>query len=524
MFESTSISIQIEPDESRPLLDSEFDSPPTPSSSSSVPSSKTWLVLIIISVLALTVDLGFYLTTAPQLEIFQDIICKNYYARADGFDEDRCKSDAVQSELALVSGWLDTFNTLPSVLLSIPYGVLADHWGRKPVILIGMFGFLLGDAWTRVVCFWPNIFSLRLVWLSGLGRAIGGGDQVLSCIALVMLADVVSEDERANVLFYFNAMMIASEVVAIPVSAYLMTTNPWVPYILGFFIEVAGGMLIFLLPETLAIVKQKMQMDCNSRQDRDHGELSTTGKSTVADIVLDRIRDSKESMRSIWRNTNVVLVLLVFFVASISKQSTSLFLQYVSKKMHWSIARASLLITVRGVVTITNFIILMPLVSFIVTKYLHLEATRRDYRLSQQSGLLATLGFFVTAVATTPSVLITGLVMLSVGSAFAVTSRSLATSLVPQDLVGTLYSAASVMQSLGALVAGPLFAYTFKFGMRLGGGWLGLPFLQAGFLFILAVISVSCVRLELSKQAAVEDGNLQEEPQEEAYLGCGSDC
>lgn len=175
MFESTSISIQIEPDESRPLLDSEFDSPPTPSSSSSVPSSKTWLVLIIISVLALTVDLGFYLTTAPQLEIFQDIICKNYYARADGFDEDRCKSDAVQSELALVSGWLDTFNTLPSmpifslyisptmrrseliplssgVLLSIPYGVLADHWGRKPVILIGMFGFLLGDAWTRVVC------------------------------------------------------------------------------------------------------------------------------------------------------------------------------------------------------------------------------------------------------------------------------------------------------------------------------------------------------------------------------------
>ncbi|BDD57514.1 hypothetical protein MAP00_002868 [Monascus purpureus] len=267
-----------------------------------------------------------------------------------------------------------------------------------------------------------------------------------------------------------------------------------------------------------------MQMDCNARQDRDHGEFSTIGESTVADIVLGQIRDFKESMRSIWRNTNVVLVLLVFFVASISKQSTSLFLQYVSKKMHWSIARASMLITVRGVVIITNFIILMPLVSFIVTKYFHLEATRRDYRLSQQSGLLATLGFFVIAVATAPSVLITGLVMLSVGSAFAVTSRSLATSLVPQDLVGTLYSAASVMQSLGALVAGPLFAYTFKFGMRLGEGWLGLPFLQAGFLFILAVISVSCVRLELSKQAAVEDGNPQEDPQEEACLRRSSDC
>lgn len=37
---------------------------------------------------------------------------------------------------------------------------------------------------------------LRLAWLSGLFRLIGGGDQVLAATALTMVADIFSEDER----------------------------------------------------------------------------------------------------------------------------------------------------------------------------------------------------------------------------------------------------------------------------------------------------------------------------------------
>ena len=32
-------------------------------------------------------------------------------------------------------------------LLQIPFGWLSDRWGRKPVILLGLFIFLLGSAW-----------------------------------------------------------------------------------------------------------------------------------------------------------------------------------------------------------------------------------------------------------------------------------------------------------------------------------------------------------------------------------------
>jgi hypothetical protein len=35
-----------------------------------------------------------------------------------------------------------------------------------------------------------------MVWLSSVFRIIGGGDAVLTAIALVIVADVFSEDER----------------------------------------------------------------------------------------------------------------------------------------------------------------------------------------------------------------------------------------------------------------------------------------------------------------------------------------
>lgn len=43
---------------------------------------------------------------------------------------------------------------------------------------------------------WSNVIPLRMVWLSALFKVIGGGDVVISAIALVIVADVFSEDER----------------------------------------------------------------------------------------------------------------------------------------------------------------------------------------------------------------------------------------------------------------------------------------------------------------------------------------
>jgi MFS family permease len=111
-----------------------------------------WRILLISSLVFFLVDFGFYLTVPAQTKIFEDIICRQYEAEGD------CKVALVQSELAAVNGWKDTFDALPGILLSIPYGVLADRIGRKPCLLLGLLGVILGEIWARIVCMFRRLW------------------------------------------------------------------------------------------------------------------------------------------------------------------------------------------------------------------------------------------------------------------------------------------------------------------------------------------------------------------------------
>lgn len=68
-----------------------------------------WRILVISSIVFFLVDFGFYLTVTAQTKIFEDIICRQYNAQGD------CKIAPVQSELAAVNGWKDTFDALPGI-------------------------------------------------------------------------------------------------------------------------------------------------------------------------------------------------------------------------------------------------------------------------------------------------------------------------------------------------------------------------------------------------------------------------
>lgn len=105
-------------DEAEPLLagDSTRPRPSKPA------RSKKLLVLIVCSIVILSWDFGFYLSAAPQIQIFEQIICQKYQAdlrqTANAtqieLQDDPCKSEAVQGELALVNGYKESFDMLPS--------------------------------------------------------------------------------------------------------------------------------------------------------------------------------------------------------------------------------------------------------------------------------------------------------------------------------------------------------------------------------------------------------------------------
>ncbi|KAJ5667315.1 adenylate cyclase [Penicillium longicatenatum] len=147
--------------ETRPLLSSEDSNISDPSDvellvdQESCSKSHATRVIAINAICTIIADLAGYGSIAPQLQIFEQTICRDYYpsigVSINTLDQDQCNIEPIQSELALINGWLDTFQTVPGLFLAVPFGAVADRIGRKPVLLAGMAGCLLGEGWVWVV-------------------------------------------------------------------------------------------------------------------------------------------------------------------------------------------------------------------------------------------------------------------------------------------------------------------------------------------------------------------------------------
>ncbi len=90
-------------------------------------------------------------------------------------------------------------------LLQIPFGMLSDRWGRKPVIAIGLVIFALGSV---VAACADSVYELIL------GRCLQGGGAIASAI-MAMVADLTSDESRTKAMASIGASIGLSFSVAL---------------------------------------------------------------------------------------------------------------------------------------------------------------------------------------------------------------------------------------------------------------------------------------------------------------------
>ena len=189
--------------EGAPLLSPTlFDAPPLPESSPK--KRKPWVLLVVlIFLLVAIVDIGAFLAEAPKTRVFEANICVRYYRDVDPskilpdgtVPEELCKENEIQERLASIFGWQDLFDAIPAILLAVPFGTLADRYGRKWVFASSLLGLQLNSAWILFIC-WFRSLPLQLTWLSSAFYFIGGGPIVAAAIGLTMLSDIVPPEKR----------------------------------------------------------------------------------------------------------------------------------------------------------------------------------------------------------------------------------------------------------------------------------------------------------------------------------------
>ncbi|ERT02740.1 hypothetical protein HMPREF1624_01042 [Sporothrix schenckii ATCC 58251] len=458
-------------------------------------------VMIVIFAQVIMIDFAAFFLDVPQTSILERIICDRYYntdGAKSGADDGTisvlpdCTAGPVQTELATITQMLNTFNRLPGLFVAIPLGMAADRYGRRPIIILVLVGALLQDAMAKVVLWRPDLFAPRLIWLSSLAGFVGGSDAVASSVVYLVVADVVSPQERAQVFFALTACQKIGEIAGTPLSSLLMYTfSPWTPYFLSTALTLlAFAVLLLYLPETLQKTKTVQSVEA-SDADEEAEEATHDASARTESVPRAIVRKFRPLLK-----TNIVAVILAFFVSALGRQATSFLLQYIHQRFNWTYEKASILVTLRAAVDLALLSVGLPLFNRILVQRYTQNVYAKDLLISRMSAAFFSVGSLAIALAPIVPLVALGIIIFALGSGFPPAARSLATSFVRQDEAGLLYTALALAQTIGGLTAGPLLAFSFEWSVNhLGHDWTGIPFVLVAGLFAFAFMALTFVRI-----------------------------
>ena len=149
--------------------------------------------------------------------------------------------DAASAAGAL--GWFGAIWALMQLVFSPMLGVLSDRFGRRPVLLISMFG--------QAIDYLLMAFSPTLAWLF-VGRMVSGATGASTAVAGAYIADVTTPKTRARNFGYMAAASGAGVVLGPVLGGLVGEFSPRAPFWLAASLALANGLYgLFVLRESL---------------------------------------------------------------------------------------------------------------------------------------------------------------------------------------------------------------------------------------------------------------------------------
>lgn len=327
--------------------------------------------------------------------------------------------------------------------------------------------------------------------LSGVWQSIGASAATISSIAHALVADACTPAQRTSAFSQIRSAKLLSQLLFVPLGGMLATTyTPWLPMFLG-----TGAFLCAVLAAILLVPADDLSRPASETSQPKPTTTTTTLRAKIASL-------------SEWAadNARLIPMILSFFVFQLGEQAgLTLLMQIAGQRLRWSLSKASLLISVRAGVNLAALAVIVPAISLLLARKTNLPLILCEKRIAQGSGLLLVAGCGVVFLAMDPVMLIFGLVLVSLGDVFSVPVRSLATALVDPQHLGLLYTVIEVMTQAGLFIGQPMLAASFSWGLKLGGVWVGMPFLLAAGFFFMALIAISTVPTNRKRTAEEQE-------------------
>ncbi|KAG8627406.1 hypothetical protein KVT40_004889 [Elsinoe batatas] len=497
-------------------------------SSTLSPRSIITLILVVVMIFSL----GDQISDTPMKRIFESIYCYEYWEEHDpskllvgrdligpgavgGVDEKWCKVAAVQSQVATLGGWQIFFDGMPALLVAIPFGILADRIGRKPIVWLGIFSFLLRISWQQFICWFWQSLNLRLIWLSSFHGMISGSSPVVSAIAITIVSDVTDDSTRSICFLCVSASNMVMYFIGPPLGAWLMTYNPWIPFFLTSIIYILTLILFSFCPETLNYSHPTLRTSARDLATLDTlaapstipephpASITTSFPSRLATLT----RSFLSSTTFLRTDPRIALCLLPFIAIMISQGTGELLLQYASTRFDISYAVATFYISITAGVKVVVLLAIYPALGAWMTTRLSFSGLRKDLYLARWAMVLACLGWTLTGFSTSIATFIAAELLVTLSYGGTSLARSFVTGIVRRDDVAKLYTCISVVDTVALMGGAPAMAGLWEWGVGRGGEvWMGLPFWVQGGVYALVAGGMWGVRVRKGEEGMEDEG------------------
>ncbi|KAM3435423.1 hypothetical protein MY4824_004889 [Beauveria thailandica] len=387
-------------------------------------------------------------------------ICHSVYLDVtNSIDDPRCKSTEVQAELSLVLSLETTFGLMPTLLSTMPYGVAADIYGRKPIVMLSSLGSILYNMAAMFICRFPALLPPRMLWAVPLASIVGGGSAVGLTILYAMANDVVSVPQRSMTFLLLTTSRLVAVLISGPITYATLPRGVWLTFAVSMAVQLLGLLTTIALPETLTGTTQRSE---------------SAGHAKSAQSVISAIR---------------------LKVGGLVQQSLVSFTTLARANRKLRLLLAELIISVRSFVMLGIFLCVLPLANQLSLR-VGIPPIRHDAWIARISIALVMVSSWMAGWARTVPIFVVAMVLSAFSLCLEPAMRSLILYSAKETGTGMLFSVMELLQALGFIASGPIVASSFRLGLRWGEKWLGLPLFIAACMAMPGALIIFLVRIE----------------------------
>jgi len=351
------------------------------------------------------------------------------------------------AEASRYNGWLTFDYALMQLLFATLLGNLSDHYGRRPVLLISLFGFGIDYM---IMAFAPSI-----LWLF-VGRTISGIAGASTSTATAYIADVSTGDKRAANFGLVGAASAVGLIFGIALGGYLTAISLRLPFMCASGFAICNGLYgIFVLPESLT---------------REHRRKFEWKRANPL-LALIRIYKNQPALATLLVGTGLVYIA--------QKAVEYLLSFYLYEKFNWTPASVATLGVTIGLILVG---IQGGLLRYTIPKF--------GQKKNIFAGLLFyAVGLVLIALVTRGWLMYLVVIPYCLGGISGPALQSMASEKVARNEQGELQGAFAILNSLSLIIGPLIFSYIFFYFTKktYSVHFPGAPYLAAALLMVVSI-------------------------------------